>query len=115
MSFGRERGDALKSVLWQAAKFEEHFFTPIFDAMKDLIPKPDSISARLRIWWAGRKALGVSTDLHFKHNVAAIGIDDFIDTDEELAARVRSRHHFVFRTFSRLFLINAITVGILLC
>jgi hypothetical protein len=112
--FGRERGEALKSVLWQAAKFEEYFFTPIMLAMKELMPKQASVSARFRLWWAGRKALAASTDLHFKHNVAAIGIDDIINTDEELTARVRSRHHFVFRTFSRLFLINAITVGTLL-
>lgn len=115
MSFGRQRGDALKSVLWQAAKFEEHFFIPMIHAMKNLLPNPDSISARVSLWWAGRKGLAASTDRHFKYNVAAIGIDNIVNTDEELAALVRSRHHFVFRAFSRLFLINTITVGILLC
>jgi hypothetical protein len=114
MSFGRQRGDALKSVLREAAKFEEHFFTPILHNMKELMPKK-SISGRLMLWWAGKKALATSTDLHYKYNVAAIGIDDIVDTDEELVARVRSRHHFLFRAFSRLFVINIVTLGILLC
>src|ERR1051326_953306 len=115
MSLGRQRGDALKAVLWQAAKFEEHFFTPILPAMRELMPKPQSIAARFRLWWAGKKAIAAVTDKHFKYNVAAMGVDDIADSDEELAARVRRRKHFLFRTFLRLLVINIITGGVLLC
>jgi hypothetical protein len=114
MSFVRQRGDALKSILLQAAKLEEYFFAPIMDSMKKLMPKENSIRGRLRLWWAAKKGLAAGTKAHYEHNVAASGIDEIVSTDEELAALVRSRRHFVFRAVSRLLLIDAVLLGVLL-